>query len=153
MKQLNNVTLVNGLSEIYQLFTQLYPELVPQVKEWYQLDEYTDTSRGLVIHLHNDSKLLFSVHKFDDEEGWCVQGCRMVPSYVKEIPENAMGSTPAGNIGPTDQPEELLDIFCLQHGGMFSRPAGSVFRSPCSCKRVIPAGWNLYKDEITAHAV
>ena len=33
MKQLNNVTLVNGLSEIYQLFTQLYPELVPQVKE------------------------------------------------------------------------------------------------------------------------
>ena len=112
MKQLNNVTLVNGLSEIYQLFTQLYPELVPQVKEWYQWDEYTDTSRGLVIHLHNDSKLLFSVHKFDDEEGWCVQGCRMVPSYVKEIPENAMGSTPAGNIGPTDQPEELLDIFC-----------------------------------------
>ena len=47
MKQLNNVTLVNGLSEIYQLFTQLYPELVPQVKEWYQWDEYTDTSRGL----------------------------------------------------------------------------------------------------------
>lgn len=36
MKQLDHITLVNGLSEIYQLFTQLYPELVLQVKEWYQ---------------------------------------------------------------------------------------------------------------------
>ena len=32
MKHLDHVTLVNGLSEIYQLFTLLYPEMVQQVK-------------------------------------------------------------------------------------------------------------------------
>ncbi len=112
MKQLNNVTLVNGLNEIYQLFTQLYPELVLQVKEWYQWGEYTDTRRGLVIQLHNDSKLLFSIQKFDEEEGWCASGCYMVPSYVKEIPEKIFNSTPAMNVGQADTPDKLLDIFC-----------------------------------------
>ena len=36
MKPMNNVTLVNGLGEIWQLFTQVYPEMVSQVKEWHQ---------------------------------------------------------------------------------------------------------------------
>ena len=112
MKQLNNVTLVNGLSEIYQLFTQLYPEMVAQVKEWYQWGAYTDTNRGLVIQLHNESKLLFSVHRFDDEEGWCVCGCYMVPAYVTEIPEQITDAAPAMDIGDTENPDTLLDIFC-----------------------------------------
>ena len=113
MKPMSNVTLVNGLSEIWQLFTQVYPELVSQVKEWHQWGEYTDSSRGLVLHLYNESKLLFSIHRFNEEEGWCVAGCHMVPSYVKEIPETVIGSTPARNIDPADQPDELLEIFCM----------------------------------------
>lgn len=112
MKHLDHVTLVNGLSEIYQLFTLLYPEMVQQVKEWHQWGNYTDTQRGLVIQLHNDGKLLFAVHKFDEEDGWCASGCHMVPSYVNEIPEKMTFSTPAMDIGPTDTPDQLLDLFC-----------------------------------------
>ncbi len=111
MKQLNNLTLVNGLSEIYQLFTQLYPELVIQVKEWHQWGEYTDTRRGLVILMHNTNKLLFSIQKYDEEEGWCASGCYMFPSYASKIPEEIMNSSPAMNIGPIDNPDTLLDIF------------------------------------------
>jgi len=112
VKKLDNVTLVNGLHEIYQLFTQLYPELVPQVKEWHQWSRYTDTFRGLAIQLHNGGKLLFSIQKYDGEEGWCVPGCYMVPSYVSEVPETVADSTSAMNISPLETPEELLDIFC-----------------------------------------
>ncbi len=112
MKQLTNVTLVNGLSEIYQLFTLLYPELVSQVKEWHQWGAYTDISRGLVIQLHNNSKLLFSIQNSGEEEGWIVPGCYMVPSYVTDIPESAAGSSPAVNLVSADSPEKILDIFC-----------------------------------------
>lgn len=112
MKPVRNITLANGLSEIFQLFTLLYPEMVSQVKEWHQWRKYTDTSCGLVIHLHNDTKLLFSIHRFEEEEGWCFSGCFMVPAYVNEIPEKVANATPAMNISPTDSPDELLDIFC-----------------------------------------
>ena len=112
MKQLNNVKLVNGLSEIYQLFTQLYPELVFQVKEWHQWGKYTDARRGLVIRMHNDSKLLFAIQKFEEEEGWCASGCYMIPSYVNEIPETIYNSSPAMDIGPIEAPDKLMDIFC-----------------------------------------
>ena len=54
MKHLDHVTLVNGLSEIYQLFTLLYPEMVQQVKEWYQypfLFQICRSKHGVLILL------------------------------------------------------------------------------------------------------
>ena len=125
MKSLSNITLVNGPDEIYKLFTQLYPELVLQVKEWHQWGKYTDNRRGLVIHLYNESKLLFSIVKFEgDEEGWTTPGCYMVPSYVEEIPKEVAFSSPAKDINIEDNPDVLLDCFCQMFPGFQSEIIG-----------------------------
>ncbi len=111
MKSLENVSPVNSLSEIYELFTKLYPEMKAQVSGWQPWGSFTEYFRGIAVSFQDGKRLLFSVGRSPDEEGWNVSGLYLVPAYMKEIPEDVSRSVPAAYNGPVETPEDLLAFF------------------------------------------
>ena len=110
MKSLDHVTLVNSPSEIYELFGQLYPEMVRDVCGWEQYGAFTDDSRGITVRFMDDKKMLFSVKNLG--EGWFVNDLYLIPAYVEEVPDQMARSTPASDIVQPETLEDLNDLFC-----------------------------------------
>ncbi len=111
MKMLQNVTLVNSLNEIYELFTKVYPEMKRQVIGWRKWGKFTDTFRGIIVEFQDGKRLLFSVRRIPETEGWSVSDLYLIPGYVEEIPEEICGSFLARGIGPAESLEDLAEIF------------------------------------------
>ena len=63
MKKLDNVTLVNNPMEIFELFTQLFPEMKPMISGWEVWKPFTDSFRGILLAFSSEMRLIFSIRR------------------------------------------------------------------------------------------
>ncbi len=113
MKYLEPVTLVNTPEEIYQLFTEIFPELVPQVNIWFPQGEYTETNRKIEIYMNSGMRLRFEVKRDAGEEEWRCGPVFMIPAYMTgEISDDLFDASPATHVDDTDNLEKMTELFC-----------------------------------------
>ncbi len=113
MKYLEPVTLVNSPNEIYQLFTEIFPEMIPQVQLWFPLAEFTETDRMIDVYLEDGVRIRFGARREADTEPWTCAPVYMIPDYMQEeLPGDLNGVIPAADVDLFHSKEEAAELFC-----------------------------------------
>lgn len=113
MKYLDPVTLVNSPGEIYQLFTEIFPEMVPDVKIWFPLLDFSEESRYIEIYLKDEMRLRFGVRREAEGNIWRCAPVYMIPAYITDvIPSDRLYDMPAEGAETVQSMEEMTEYFC-----------------------------------------